>query len=57
MSRIVHCANEDCMAIYLTPSVYEQLSSFCPVCREWIKAELAKEKNDFETELDGPSDS
>ena len=61
LGALNHCGNESCLAIYLTPTVYEPLMSFCPCCRESILEEVEKDKqfweeftHDFETELDGP---
>ena len=62
--KLDHCANIKCLAIFLTPSKYEPLMSFCPLCRQAIKDEVLAEKHfweefdhDFETELDGPGNS
>ena len=68
-NQITHCANENCLAIYLTPPKYLPLMSFCPACRSEITEQVvsdlwsrdseavrkeAYEDDDFETELDGP---
>jgi|KBSMisStaDraftv2_1062788.scaffolds.fasta_scaffold108673_2 hypothetical protein len=38
--KLDHCANSKCLAIFLTPSKYESLMSFCPLCRQAIKDEV-----------------
>jgi len=62
LNQLDHCANEDCAAIFRTPTVYEPLMSFCPICRETIKYEADAERlfwevvyRDFENDLDGPT--
>lgn len=52
---IARCANAECLAIFLPPLVYEQLSSFCPSCRKFIQEQLEEALRVFEEAEDGPT--
>ena len=62
LNQLDHCANQDCLAVFRTPMVYEPLMSFCPICRETIKYEAGEKQRfwdevdyDFENDMDGPT--
>jgi len=38
--QLDHCANSECLAIFLTPPEYEPLMSFCPCCKQQILDEV-----------------
>ncbi len=53
--KMVICANEECSVIFRQPLVYEKLSSFCPVCREWIEEQVNIALRVFDEATDGPT--
>jgi len=54
-NQITHCANENCLAIYLTPPKYEPFAAFCPCCRDAIIDQIESEQRLLDELEDGTS--